>query len=236
MKKTASPASKRTGAGISQKEGQAAPRLGSFKVYYFGTLTGPRRTFEALLADDRRLKFGFFALLISTALYTLVYIFLSSRGGAPSSFTPFLAIPRDVYYQYDRFFLAPTMIMCWILAAGVAQLLSRAFSGQGSFEDMLSVFGFGIGISTLASLVHDLPDSFLGAIGLLDLRWYEQALNSATVWRTILWTFYSLSFVLFLILFPKGVGAAQRIRRGPAILVGVLSFFVYQVFFIIFNR
>jgi hypothetical protein len=195
-----------------------------------------RRTFDALLTDDRRLGFGFIALLISVALYTLVYVFLSMSGAAPSSFTPFLAIPKDVYFQYDRFILAPSMLMCWLLAAGVAQLLSRLFAGIGSFEDSLSVFGFGIGIATLASLLHDLTDSFLGAIGVLDQRWYEQALNSATIWRTLLWMLYSLSFVLFLVLFTKGIGSAQRIRRAPAIFVGVLSFLVYQGVFLIFNR
>jgi hypothetical protein len=38
------------------------------------------------------------------------------------------------------------------------------------------------------------------------------------------------------VLFPKGVGAAQRLRRGPAILVGVLAYLVYQGVFLIFNR
>jgi len=218
------------------KSGSTTLKLKSFKDYYLGTILRPRRTFDALLADDRRLRFGFLAILISVMLYTLVYVFLTISGGAPSSFTPFLAIPKDVYYQYDRFILAPSMFMCWILAAGVAQLLSRRFAGKGSFEDNLSVLGFGIGIVTLASLLHDLPDSFLGAIGVLDQRWYEQALNSPTLWRTILWIFYSLSFILFFVLFPKGIGAAQRMRRGPAILVGVLSFLVYQGVFLIFNR
>jgi hypothetical protein len=176
------------------------------------------------------------AISISVVLYTLVYVFLTMGGGAPSSFTPFLAIPKDVYYQYDRFILAPSMILGWILAAGVAQLLSRAFSGKGSFEDTLSVLGFGVGISTLVSALHDLPDSFLGAVGLLDLRWYETALNSPTIWRAILWTLYSLSFVLFLVLFPKGIASAQRLRRGPAILVGMVAFIVYQGVFFIFNR
>lgn len=208
----------------------------SFKDYYFGAFIRPRRTFEALLTDSRRLRFGFFAISISLVLYTLVYVFLTIGGGAPSSFTPFLAIPKELYYRYNQFILAPSMFMCWILAAGVAQLLSRMFSGKGSFEDTLSVFGFGIGISTLISLLHDLPDSFLGAIGVLDQKWYEVALNSPTIWRTILWTIYTLSFVYFFVLFPKGVGAAQRLKTGPAILVGVLSFLVYQGFFFIFNR
>ena len=132
--------------------------------------------------------------------------------------------------------LAPSMFAAALLAAGVAQLLSRPFKGKGSFEDNLSAFGFAISIACLASLAHDLPDSFLGAIGLLDLRWYEVALNSPTIWRAILLTLYSLSFLWFLVLFPKATGAAQRIKTAPAIFVGVLAFFVYQFVFLIFNR
>jgi hypothetical protein len=208
----------------------------SFKDYYFGVIFHPRRTFEALMADKRRLKFGLLALLTNIVLYTLVYIFLTLRHGAPSSFTPWLAIPKEDYYFYDRFMLAPSMFAAALLAAGVAQLLSRLFKGKGTFEDTLSAFGFAIAIASLASLLHDLPDTFLGAIGLLDLRWYETALNSPTIWRTILWTLYILSFILFLLLFPMAVAAAQKIKRAPAIFVGVLAFFVYQFVFLIFNR
>jgi hypothetical protein len=208
----------------------------SFRDYYFGIIIRPRRTFDVLVSDSRRLRFGLWAILINIILYTLVYIFLTIGGGAPSSFTPWLAIPAEVYYPYNRFFLAPSMFAGWILAAGVAQLLSRPFSGKGSFEDNLSVFGFAISIASLASLLHDLPDSFLGAIGVINLSEYEVALNSPTIWRTILWILYGLYFILFLLLFPKGIGAAQRIRNGPAILVGVLAFIVYQGIFLIFNR
>jgi len=43
---------------------------------------------------------------------------------------------------------------------GVAHLLSRLFSGKGSFEDTLSTFGFGATIATVLALLHDLTDSF----------------------------------------------------------------------------
>lgn len=215
---------------------RTSPKVKLFKDYYFGTIFRPRRMFDALMADGHRLRFGLLALLINAVLYTLVYVFLSIGGGAPSSFTPWLAIPSKVYYHYNQFFLAPSMFMCWLLAAGVAQLLSRLFSGKGSYEDTLTVFGFGISIASLASLVHDLPETFLGAIGLINLREYEVALNSPTIWRTILWTLYTLSIIWFIVLFPKGIRAAHRIRRGPAILVGVVAYIVYQGVFVIFNR
>lgn len=210
--------------------------MNSFRDYYLGVILRPRQTLDALMLDNRRLRFGLLALSISIALYILVYVFLTIAGGAPSSFTPWLAIPAEVYYSYDRFMVAPSMLGGWILAAGLAQLLSKLFSGKGSFEDTLSVLGFVIGIAVMASLLHDLPDSLLGAVGLLNQREYEAALNSPTIWRVILWALYGLSFVLFVILFPKAIGAAQRIKRGPAILIGLLSFLVYQGVFLIFNR
>lgn len=208
----------------------------TFAGYYLGTILRPRRTFDALLTDSRRLAYGALAVALSAVLYTLVYIFLDLGGGAPSAFTPWLAIPKDVYYFYNQFFLAPSMFLGWILAAGVAHLLSKPFAGRGTFEDTLSALGFGIGVACLPALLHDLPDSFLGAIGVLDLRAYEVALNSPTIWRAILLTLYTLYAIWFLVLFPKGVGAAQRIGRGPALLVGVVAFVVYQGFFLLFNR
>ena len=211
-------------------------RQWSFARYYAGTLLRPRRAFEALAADERGLRFGAAALGINAALYTLVYVFLAAGGGAPSSFAPWLAIPKELYYQYDRFILAPSMLLCWIAAAGVAQLLARLFGGRGSFEQTLAALGFAIGIASLASLLHDLPDSFLGAIGVLDLRGYELTLNTPTIWRSILWTLYGLSLALFLYLFPAAVAAVQRIRRLPSIFVGVVAFATYQLTFLVFNR
>lgn len=214
----------------------ASPHLKSFKDYYLGTLFRPRQTFDALLSDSRKLKFGLLAISLNAILYTLVYIFLWNGGGAPSSFEPWLAVPKDVYYFYNQFWLAPSMFGCWILAAGVAHLLSRLFSGKGSFEDTLSVFGFGVTIATLFALLHDFTDSFLGAIGLLDLRWYELALNSPTIWRTILLTLYSIGLLMLFVLLIMGTRAAQKIKLGPAIFVGTVAAIVYQGIFFIFNR
>lgn len=213
-----------------------AKPLPFFGQYYLGTLLRPRPTFDALMRDPRRVQFGAWAMVINAVLYTLVYVFLAIGGGAPSSFKPFLDVPADVYYQYNRWFLFPSMFGCWILAAGVAQLLGKFFGGKGTFEDNLSALGFATGIASLASLLHDLPETFIGAIGLLDLRWYDAQLNSPTIWRLVLCIFYGLYGVLFVVLYPKAIGAAQRLKAGPAILLGLLSFVVYQGVFVIFNR
>ena len=208
----------------------------SFADYYLGIIIRPHKTFEQLMNDPRRLKLGFYALLLNIFLYTLVCIFLAAAGGAPSVFSPWLDIPAERYYQYNRFFLAPSMLGCWLLAAGTAQLLSRLFSGKGRFEDLLAVFGFGIAIACLASLIHDLPDSFLGATGVIDQRAYEVLLNSPTIWRAILLTLYGLSVIWFVVLFTEGVAAGQRIRRSHAFLTALPAYLVYQAVFLLFNR
>ncbi|MGE5377652.1 MAG: YIP1 family protein [Bacteroidota bacterium] len=212
------------------------PKTSSFKDYLFGTLFHPRRTFDRLVQDERRLKFGFYAMLITAIEYTLVYIFLTMAGGAPSSFTPWLNVPKEVYYSYNRFWLAPSMFGCWILSAGVAYVLSRLVAGKGSFDDTLSVFGFGIALATFFAALHDLTDSFLGAIGLLDLRWYEVALNSPTIWRTILLTLYGTGLVLLCIFLMIGVARSQKIKPGHALWIGLLAAVSYQGVFFIFNR
>lgn len=208
----------------------------SFKDYLVGTLLHPRRTFTLLLNDERRLRFGFSAIAINAIVYTFVYIFLTMGGGAPSSFTPWLAVPKEVYYFYNRFWLAPSMFGCWILAAGAAHLLSRLVSGKGSFEDTLSVYGFGITIATFIAALHDLTDSFLGAIGLLDLRWYEFALNSPTIWRIILLTLYSTALLMLCIQLILGLAVVQKIKRRHALWIGFVAAVVYQVTFLVFNR
>jgi hypothetical protein len=207
-----------------------------FAHYFLGTLFRPSRTFATLMADPRRLRFGSLALLSNAFLYTLVYVFLALAGGAPSSFKPWLAIAPEHYYAIDRFMLAPSMIGCWILAAGLAQLLGRLAGGRGSFEDNLGAMGFAIAAASLASLVHDLPDSLLGAVGWIDQAAYEAALNSPTPWRTLLWICYGTSAALFLVLFPKAVRAAQGTGRAASAAIGIAAFAAYQGVFLVFNR
>ncbi|MCU0454458.1 MAG: hypothetical protein MUE68_12465 [Bacteroidetes bacterium] len=208
----------------------------TFGQYYRGIVLRPTATLTSLMADDRRLRFGLMALGINVVLYTWVYVNLTIGGGAPSAFEPWLAIPKEVYYFYNQFILAPSMVGCWILSAGVIQLASKPFGGRGTFEGTLAGLGFAISIACLASLAHDLPDTFLGAIGLLDLKAYEVALNTPTIWRTILWTCYVSSFVLFFFLFWKVTRVVQQIRNGPAFVIGSTAFVIYQVTFLVFNR
>jgi hypothetical protein len=128
------------------------------------------------------------------------------------------------------------MFLGWILAAGVVHLLSRSVTAQGSFEQILTLFGFGISLASWTTGIHDLVTSFLGAFHIINQSEYELALNSATIWGTVLWILMIAYVICFLILFSKAVKVIYGFKLLPSILFGALGFIIYQSFFIVFNR
>jgi hypothetical protein len=114
---------------------ESTPYGGPFLSYYLWYFAKPGQTFRSLLKDRLRVRFAVFAVLIPAIGYAVMYLCGWRAGGAPSSFTPWLAIPIEQYFKYDVFIVAPSMILCWVLTSGVMQLLSPLFSGPGSFED-----------------------------------------------------------------------------------------------------
>jgi hypothetical protein len=206
----------------------------TFNNYYRLTIIKPGLAFKNLKEDTNSLKYSVIAVSITATLYTFVYVFLILGGGQP--FKPWLAISLDAYYKYNVFFCAPSMFLGWILAAGVVHTLSRIVANTGTFEQTLSLFGFGISIASWTTGIHDVLTSFLGAIHLINQHNYELALNTPTIWRTLLWIQMTAYLIWFIILFSKAVMSIYSIKVWQAILLGVTGFFIYQLFFLIFNR
>jgi hypothetical protein len=206
----------------------------TFWNYYTGTIFRPQKTFEALLTNTASLTLSAYAVLIMAFVYTCVYAFLIFGGGQP--FKPWLAIPLETYYQYNVFFCAPSMFLGWILAAGVVHVLSRTIANDGSFDQTLTVFGFGIGIASWSTGVHDWVTSLLGALHVIDQHSYEAALNSPTLWRTLLWIQMIVYLIWFIVLFSKGAKAVYHLKTSQSIGLGAIGFITYQMFFLIFNR
>lgn len=208
----------------------------SFISYYLKAFYCPGTMFDQLLSDDRRFRFGFYFMLIPSALYTLMYIMLVIGDGAPSVFTPWLNIPKEEYYAWNRFLVAPSMFVSWILAAGVVQILSHTVIGKGTFDNTLSVLGLSVAVAMWATLLHDLAMSFLSAIQVINAHEHEIAMNSPTIWRTILWICMIGYVVWFLLLFTKAIGKAHKISTIRAFLLGLAGFITFQSIFLLFNR
>ena len=140
----------------------------SFLTLYLKGFIKPNRFFGMLVLDARKLTLAFKAYGMCAVRYTLVYLFLILGGGL--TYKPWLPIEEEVYYRFNVFFLAPSMLLSWALAALAAMLISRLFKGNGTFRDTFCVMGFGLSIVSWSTSVHDLVSSFLGAIHMIDQR------------------------------------------------------------------
>jgi len=207
-----------------------------FLKTYLQTILKPGKTFKELLANEKSFSMGFAFILIPIIAYTLMYILLTIGHGAPSVFTPWINIPKEDYYPINRFLLAPSMILCWISASALIQILSRIFKGAGTFEQTLTVIALSISISMWGGLIHDLPMSLLSAVGVIDARQHEIDMNSPTIFRTLLWICYSIYFIAFLTLFPLAVKVVHKLTITKSIVIGWIGFILFQIIFFIFNR
>jgi len=209
----------------------------SFFVVYATAFARPKRAMAALLDEPRRLRWGVYGVAITAATYTLVYFFLWQNGGRPTVFAPWLAISADVYYRYNFVMHAPSVVLAWISAGGTAQVTARALGGRGVFEDTLAVFGLGIGVASWATGLHDVITTFLGYVGGLDQRAYEDAMSTpGTMPHRLIWSLMIVYLFAFVALFTRGVTAAHGLRLFRALPAGVAGFAVYQGVFVLFNR
>ncbi|MFM8913965.1 MAG: YIP1 family protein [Flammeovirgaceae bacterium] len=207
-----------------------------FLSQYFQAFYRPRKAFEALHNNTRPEASALGFISIPIVAYTLMYVFLTIADGAPSVFTPWLNISRDEYYSINRFLLAPSMLLCWVAATAFIQIAARLMGGQGTFEHTLVCISLGISLSMWGALLHDLPMSFLSALGIINARQHEIDMNSPTIFRTLLWIFYSLYFFAFVVLFPLAVRVVHKLNWIRSVTIGVFAFALFQAILLVFNR
>lgn len=208
----------------------------NFLTLYFRMFYKPNSTFRIIFESGKSLKFGFFAFLIPAIGYTAFYIMAFYAGGSPSSFKPWLTIPIEEYFKYDIFLTLPGYYLSWAGASVTVYLLSRLLNGRSKFDNIIAIIGFGIGIATWSSLLHDLTDAFLSVIGVIEMREYERLLNEPTFWRGLLWTLYTIYFFWFLSLFTIGIKVAQGFGLLKSILIAFIGMATFQIILLIFIR
>ena len=195
----------------------------------------PAEAFQGMLAGNY-FRDGFLYMLIPLILYTLMYFMLNYGHGAPSTFTPWLNISKENYYFYNQFLIAPSLILSWFAAASTIQVISRALKGKGSFEATLAILGLSISVAMWSTLIHDLVMSFSSATGIVNAKDHEIAMNSPTIWRTILWICFTIYFLAFIYLFYKSVRIVHKLSKASSLIIGTIGFFLFQLIFLIFNR
>ncbi|NIM90658.1 MAG: hypothetical protein GTO17_06880 [Candidatus Aminicenantes bacterium] len=195
----------------------------------------PRQSFIQLREDPKALGQGLKAILLIGGLYTFTVTGLALVDAeimAPGV----LKIPGEAYYFWEIFFTLPVMISGWILAAGIIQLLSRAFQGRGTFEVTLALLGFAI---TLPMFMTWIPETIGTIIFLTGLATHEQWVTLATetsFGKVFNWVYQLLFLIWLMILVPLAVSIAQKLRLYVAAGIGFLSLIIFMAFVLVFIR
>lgn len=208
----------------------------NFISFYFRMFIKPAGTYELLFKSKNKLSYGFYALLVPAIGYTLFYLMAWNAGGSPSTFKPWLNLPIEKYFMYDIFLTIPGYFVSWSTTAVLIFLLSRVLKGSAKFEDILMVVGFGAGIATWGSMLHDLTDAFLATIGVINMKEYERLLNEPTFWRYLLLTLYLIYFTWFITLFTIGIKKANNFNIFKSVMIAIAGLAVYQTMLFIFIR
>jgi Yip1 domain len=208
----------------------------TFFHHYLRVFIKPGKTFSEAISEKNALGYGFIGLLIPSIGYMLFYIMAYSAGGAPSTFKPWLAVPIERYFYYGIYLSIPGYCIAVFTATSVGYLLSKLFGSHSTWDKLLCVNGLSVGVATWSTLLHDITDAFLAFIGVIDMKAYEAMMNAPTFWRYLLLTLMSIYVVWFIVLFVKGVRAVTQLAWRHSLVIGFVSFCVFQLVLLIFIR
>lgn len=114
-----------------------------FLQYSVHLFVRPRVALRALLDDPKSLGFGFLGPVALAAVYFFRISIALAMNAMHLPQSPVLKIPAEQYYAYERFFILPVGLAGIILASGVIRLFAQGWNGQGRFEDLFTLLGFG---------------------------------------------------------------------------------------------
>lgn len=212
------------------------PASGCLQLYV-RLLYEPRRAMNDAAKTDTPVTLGLRGVSVTGITYLLVYYFLAHNGGRPTVFTPWLAIPAEQYYRYNFWLHVPSLLLAWVSSAAFAHLAARAMRGVGSFEGTLSTLGLGIGVASMTTGLHDIVTTFVGYVGVLDQRAYEDALSTpGTAEHALIWTLMALYSLAFELLFTFAISSTHRLSLLRSFVAATVGFIVYQMLFVLFNR
>jgi hypothetical protein len=106
--------------------------------YFILPIYRPLSGLKELLQDKKRVAYAAGIFLFLGIIYTLSVQIAYSRG-IGAAVEPFVKIPAEDYYYWQRFWQIPFFFLATILFAGIVRLLSLIVHGSGRFEDTFAV-------------------------------------------------------------------------------------------------
>jgi hypothetical protein len=195
----------------------------------------PHEVFSELSRHPARGAIGAWAMVVMSALYTIVPVFLTVLKGVPVP-EPFLRIPSDRYFYWASYFYVPALLAGWVFGSAVLQIVARSLGGTGTFEDSLVLIGFATATATAAALVPDLLVTSVQIAGLMDYGAWRRSVDGFGPWFFLTWAYLIAYAVLFLAFYVAVARTLHRLEGWRAATCGVVGFAAYQGFILIFIR
>ena len=197
-------------------------------------IRSPNAVLHRLTSDPRAALVGFKHVLVIAVLYEIA-ILLWAFGADTVTLPAFLKIPEEQYYFYELIFLIPLFICTWLLAGGIAYLISKAMGGSGSYDAILGGFGLTMAVSAYFTLIPDYLQGVLWTTGWIPFAEYQE-LTGKGLLLLIVWV-YMLAYVLaHLYFYSITIRRTQGLNVFKSIFVALISFFGSFAVWITFVR
>lgn len=194
----------------------------------------PRIAIAQLAGDPRAALIGFRHVLYLAALWEIA-VLLWAMGGATVTMPAFLKLPDDQYYFYELIFLIPMFLLCWMLASGIAYVLSKAFGGRGSFDTLLGGFGMTAAVSGYFALIPDYIQGILWTTGWLPFAEYQE-LTSRGFPAVLVWSYLLAYNIAYLVLYSATIHHSQNLSKSKSAIVATIAYAVSAFFFLVIVR
>jgi hypothetical protein len=198
--------------------------------YFTAPLWRPRARIAELLQDPHRVAGALIIYLFLGFLYTLSVQLAWARGFG-AMVMPFLAIPAERHYFWQRFYQVPFFLVAFITFAGTARLVASAFRGSGTFENAFALCAVAMVLPmTLTMWVPETVIFFAAPPG-----------YAPTGAWSIPWTVFHLvrqvaGIAWPLVLIAIGLARSERIGLAAAAVVTVTAFMPTGALMVVFIR
>lgn len=187
-----------------------------------------------LVADRKAIWVGLRNVLAIAVLYEVASL-LWALGADGVTLPEWLRLPEDQYYFYELAFLIPLFVVTWLLASGIAYVLSRALGGSGPFDAVLGGFGLAMAVSAYFTLIPDLVQGVLWTTGWVPFDEYHE-ITGKGVLLAVVWA-YMLAYTLaHLVLYGVTVRHTQGLSRTRSAIVAIVSYVGSFAIWITFAR
>jgi hypothetical protein len=192
-------------------------RIFALPVYH------PVKGLQFLLKNKNRLLYSVLIFLFLGLIYTLSVQLCVMRGIVPGV-DPFLKIPVNDYYYWQRFWQIAFFFVTTIVFSGVVRLLSASISGKGRFEDLFCILAVSQTLPMFVTMW--LPETF-NFIFFPGRNIYPAWLN---VGRQVIGIIWPLVITLI------GITIAEKIKWYFSVIFTLIGAIPMTVLMIIFIR